>query len=155
MYKVDLRARVDGFLEKRLFTEGADVKEGDLLFAIEKGLYQAAVDEAQGGIVTAEASLKLADIEFSRQSELVQRNVGAQARLDEATAKQGEARGDAAARRRPRWKGRSSISATPTSARRSPAASAAPACRSAISSARRAGRWPRSSARIRSTSASR
>ncbi len=93
IYKVDLRARVDGFLEKRLFTEGADVKEGELLFAIEKGLYQAAVDEAKAGIVTGEASLKLADIEFSRQSELVQKNVGAQARLDEATAKQGEARG--------------------------------------------------------------
>ena len=93
IYKVDLRARVDGFLEKRLFTEGADVKEGELLFTIEKGLYQAAVDEAKAGIVTAEASLKLADIDFSRQSELVQKNVGAQARLDEATAKQGEARG--------------------------------------------------------------
>ena len=91
--KVDLRARVDGFLEKRLFTEGADVKDGELLFTIEKGLYQAAVDEANAGIVTAEASLKLADVEFTRQSELVQRNVGAQARLDEATAKQGEARG--------------------------------------------------------------
>ena len=47
--KVDLRARVDGFLEKRLFNEGADVKEGDLLFVIEKGLYQAAVDEAKAG----------------------------------------------------------------------------------------------------------
>ena len=93
MSKVDLRARVDGFLEKRLFTEGADVKEGELLFVIEKGLYQAAVDEAKAGIETAEATLKLADIDFSRQSELVQRNVGAQARLDEATAKQGEARG--------------------------------------------------------------
>ncbi len=34
--KVDLRARVDGFLEKRLFTEGADVAESDLLFVIEK-----------------------------------------------------------------------------------------------------------------------
>src|SRR5476649_1689866 len=44
MFKVDLRARVDGFLEKRLFKEGADVKEGELLFVIEKGLYQAAVD---------------------------------------------------------------------------------------------------------------
>ncbi len=91
--KVDLRARVDGFLEKRLFTEGADVKEGELLFTIEKGLYQAAVDEAKAAIVTAEASLKLADVEFDRQTELVQKNVGAQARLDEATAKQGEARG--------------------------------------------------------------
>jgi membrane fusion protein (multidrug efflux system) len=92
--KVDLRARVDGFLEKRLFTEGADVKEGDLLFTIEKGLYQAAVDQAKAAIVTAEATLKLADIEVARQTELVQRNVGAQARLDEVTAKQGEARGN-------------------------------------------------------------
>lgn len=91
--KVDLRARVDGFLEKRLFREGADVKEGELLLVIEKGLYQAAVDEAKAGVATAEASLKLADVEFNRQSELVQKNVGAQARLDEATAKQGEARG--------------------------------------------------------------
>jgi membrane fusion protein (multidrug efflux system) len=92
--KVDLRARVDGFLEKRLFTEGADVKEGDLLFVIEKGLYQAAVDQARAAIATAEATLKLADIEVGRQTELVQRNVGAQARLDEVTAKQGEARGN-------------------------------------------------------------
>jgi membrane fusion protein, multidrug efflux system len=92
--KVDLRARVDGFLQKRLFTEGANVKDGELLFTIEKGLYQAAVDEAKAAIVTAEASLKLADVDFARQSELVQKNVGAQARLDEATAKQGEARGN-------------------------------------------------------------
>ena len=91
--KVDLRARVDGFLEKRLFTEGADVKEGDLLFTIEKGQYQAAVDQAKAGIVTAEATLKLADIEVGRQTELLSKNVGAQARVDEVTAKQGEARG--------------------------------------------------------------
>ena len=92
--KVDLRARIDGFLEKRLFTEGADVKEGDLLFVIEKGLYQAAVDQAKAGIVTAEATLKQADIEVDRQSQLVARNAGAQAKLDEVTAKQGEARGN-------------------------------------------------------------
>jgi membrane fusion protein (multidrug efflux system) len=93
-FKVDLRARVDGFLEKRLFTEGADVKEGDLLFVIEKGLYRAAVDQAKASVATAEASLKLADIEFDRQSELVQRSVAAQARLDDVRAKQGEARGN-------------------------------------------------------------
>ena len=91
--KVDLRARVDGFLEKRQFTEGADVKEGDLLLVIEKGLYAAAVNEAKAGLEKAEAPLKLADIEFNRQSELVQRNVAAQARLDDTAAKQGEARG--------------------------------------------------------------
>lgn len=97
--KVDLRARVDGFLEKRLFTEGADVKEGDPLFVIEKGLYQAAVAQAKAALVTAEATLKLADIEYQRQSELVQRNVAAQARLDDTSAKQGEARGNVLARK--------------------------------------------------------
>jgi membrane fusion protein (multidrug efflux system) len=97
--KVDLRARVDGFLEKRQFTEGADVKDGDLLFVIEKGLYSAAVDEAKAALERAEAALKLADLEFTRQSELVQRNVGAQARLDEATAKQADARGSVLAQK--------------------------------------------------------
>jgi len=91
--KVDLRARVDGFLEKRLFTEGADVKEGDLLFVIEKGLYQAAVDQAKAALETAEATLKLADIDVDRQTQLLQRNVVAQVTLDQVTAKQGEARG--------------------------------------------------------------
>jgi membrane fusion protein, multidrug efflux system len=91
--KVDLRARVDGFLEKRLFEEGADVKDGDLLFVIEKGPYQAAVDQAAAAVVKAEATLKLADIEVARQAELVGKNVGTQQKLDEVTAKQGESRG--------------------------------------------------------------
>jgi membrane fusion protein, multidrug efflux system len=91
--KVDLRARVDGFLQKRLFEEGTDVREGDLLFVIEKGLYQAAVDQDQAALTKAQATLKLADIEIGRQTELVQKNVGTQAKLDEVTAKQGEARG--------------------------------------------------------------
>lgn len=93
-YKVDLRARIEGFLEKRLFTEGADVKEGELLFVIEKGLYQAAVDQAKAALLTAESTLKLADLEVDRQTQLFQRNVTAQATLDQATAKQGEARGN-------------------------------------------------------------
>ena len=90
--KVDLRARVEGFLEKRQFVEGADVKQGDLLLVIEKGLYQAALDEAKAGLAKAEADLKLAEVEFGRQKELFARNVGSQAKLDEVTAKQGEAR---------------------------------------------------------------
>ena len=94
--KVDLRARIDGFLEKRLFVEGADVKTNDLLFAIEKGMYQAAVDEIKGTVEKAQAALKLADIEVSRQTTLLARDVGAQARVDEAVAKQGQARGDLA-----------------------------------------------------------
>src|SRR3981081_285805 len=92
--KVDLRARVDGFLEKRLFAEGADVAESDLLFVIEKGLYQAAVDQAKAALETAQSTLKLADMEVDRQTQLFQRNVVAQATVDQVTAKQGEARGN-------------------------------------------------------------
>lgn len=91
--KVDLRARVDGFLEKRLFEEGADVNEGDLLFVIEKGLYQAAVEEAEGGLSRAQSALTLADIELDRQNQLFEKKISAKATLDQAIAKQAEARG--------------------------------------------------------------
>lgn len=94
--KVDLRARVEGFLEKRLFTEGADVKEGDLLYVIEQGPYKATVDEEKAAVEKAEAALKLADIEVERYTELVLKQAGTQARLDQATAEQGKSRGEVA-----------------------------------------------------------
>ncbi|MCU0937448.1 MAG: biotin/lipoyl-binding protein, partial [Gammaproteobacteria bacterium] len=71
--KVDLRARVQGFLEKRLFQEGADVKEGDLLFVIEKPPYVAAVADAKGAIERAQGALKLAEVEVDRYRELVKK----------------------------------------------------------------------------------
>ena len=61
--KVELRARVEGFLQKRLFEEGQDVKEGDLLFVIEPDFYKASVDEIKASIQKAEAALTLASIE--------------------------------------------------------------------------------------------
>jgi membrane fusion protein (multidrug efflux system) len=91
--KVELRARVDGFLEKRLFTEGQDVKQGDLLFVMEKGQYEAAVVQAQGAIESAEAALALTNIEVQRQTTLVAKNAAAQNQLDLAIAKQSEAKG--------------------------------------------------------------
>ncbi len=91
--KVELRARVDGFLEKRLFTEGQDVKQGDLLFVMEKGQYQAAVSQAEGTIESAKAGLALANIEVERQTALVAKNASPQNQLDLATAKQSEAKG--------------------------------------------------------------
>jgi membrane fusion protein, multidrug efflux system len=94
--RVDLRARVEGFLEKRLFTEGQDVKEGDLLFTIEKGQYRAAIEQINGTILKAEAALKLSNVEVQRQQTLVTKEVGTQAKLDQVHAKQGEAQGDLA-----------------------------------------------------------
>jgi membrane fusion protein (multidrug efflux system) len=94
--KVDLRARVEGFLEKRLFTEGQDVNEGDLLFIIEQAPYKAALSEIKATIERAQAALTLADLEVKRQSELVARQTGTQQKLDEAVASQGQARADLA-----------------------------------------------------------
>jgi membrane fusion protein (multidrug efflux system) len=92
--KVELRARVEGFLQKRLFTEGQDVKEGDLLFVIEQEPYKASVAEIKALIEKAQAGLTLANVEVDRASQLVARQTGTQQRLDEATAKQSDARGE-------------------------------------------------------------
>jgi membrane fusion protein (multidrug efflux system) len=94
--KVEVRARVEGFLQKRLFTEGQDVKEGDLLLVIEQEQYKASVDEIKASIVKAKAALALADIEVTRASELVARQTGTQQRLDQAKATQTDARGEVA-----------------------------------------------------------
>ena len=91
--KVELRARVDGFLDRRLFTEGQDVKQDDLLFVMEKGQYEAAVVQAQGAIESAKAGLALTNIEVERQTTLVARSAAPQNQLDLAVAKQKEAQG--------------------------------------------------------------
>ncbi len=90
--KVDLIARVDGFLEARPFTEGDMVEKGNLLFAIEKGPYEARLGEVDASIAAAQASLKLAQIEVDRQTTLVARQAAAQAVLDQVTAQADQAR---------------------------------------------------------------
>lgn len=92
--RVSIRARVTGFLEQQLFTEGADVQPGQLLFVIEKAPYEAAIAEIEATITRAQATLKLAALEVDRQGALVQRQAAARAKLDEAVARQGEAQGD-------------------------------------------------------------
>jgi biotin carboxyl carrier protein len=92
--KVDLRARVEGFLDQRLFEEGQEVKARDLLFVIEKAPYQAEIETVNAAIARAQATLDLAEIERRRQAELVRKQATAQAWLDEATGKAGEARAD-------------------------------------------------------------
>ncbi|HWL71094.1 MAG TPA: efflux RND transporter periplasmic adaptor subunit [Geminicoccus sp.] len=91
--KVEIIPRIEGFLERRAFTEGAVVAEGDVLFEIERDSYEAAVKSAQGSLQRAEAAAKLADLEVQRQTTLVRSQSAAQARLDEATAKKGDADG--------------------------------------------------------------
>ena len=54
--KVDIVARVAGFIEERNFTEGQQVKTGDLLFRIEQATYKAAVDQQQANLAKAKAT---------------------------------------------------------------------------------------------------
>ncbi len=54
---VDLRARVDGFLERLEFREGSDVRTGDLLFLIEQAPYQARVNAARARVAETQAIL--------------------------------------------------------------------------------------------------
>lgn len=54
---VDLRARVEGFLEKVNFKEGSDVRAGDLLYGIERAPYKARVDADRASIAQAQAIL--------------------------------------------------------------------------------------------------
>jgi len=89
--KVELIARVEGFLEARPFTEGSIVQEGDLLFAMEKGPYEARLGEVDADIAAAQAELTLAQLEVDRQTTLVAREAAAQAVLDQATAFAGKA----------------------------------------------------------------
>ena len=56
-YDVDIVARVDGYLEKRFFDEGATVKKGDLLFQIEPYSYAAKVSQAAANLRNSQAAL--------------------------------------------------------------------------------------------------
>jgi membrane fusion protein (multidrug efflux system) len=88
---VDLRARVSGFLEQRLFEEGSDVEAGDLLFVIERAPYEAKVARAEAELARARATFEEAQIGLRRTEQLRARNVASQAALDAATATRNEA----------------------------------------------------------------
>ena len=55
----EVRPQVDGIITKRLFEEGADVKEGQVLYQIESSSYQAKLDKAKGDLQYAKEQLRL------------------------------------------------------------------------------------------------
>src|SRR5690349_23197494 len=90
--KVDLRARVQGFLGPRLFKDGDEVKEGQVVFTIEKEPFEAAVDQRKAQLAAAEATLANADQQLARTAELTRKGNAPVAQLDQRTAEQGQAR---------------------------------------------------------------
>lgn len=73
---VDLRARVEGFLDSVNFADGAMVKEGDLLFRIQSQQYEANLQEAKAQLVSDQARLSRAETEYARAKRLFQEKAG-------------------------------------------------------------------------------
>lgn len=83
---VQVQAQVSGQIIARHFQDGADVKQGDLLFTIDPRPYQAALDQAQGQLAQTKAQLGLDQITLKRQQQLRARNVISPQDLDVAQA---------------------------------------------------------------------
>jgi RND family efflux transporter MFP subunit len=90
--QVDLVARVQGFLQSIDYQDGAFVKQGTTLFTIEPETYKLKLEQAQAAEAGAQASLKQAEADFQRQSELVARQAVSQATLDTSTSTRDNAR---------------------------------------------------------------
>ena len=97
--RVDINARIDGYLAEVAFTEGSMVQAGDLLFRIESGVYEANVAQARANLASANAAEKLTKLSYERSRELVSRKTVSQAQLDQDLAKYEEAQANVAARR--------------------------------------------------------
>lgn len=83
---VDLVARVQGFLQAINYQDGSLVKAGTTLFTIEPETYKLKLEQAQAAEVGAQATLKQAELDFKRQTDLVQRQAVSQATLDTSTS---------------------------------------------------------------------
>ena len=86
--RVALLARVTAFLDKRLFTEGSEVKEGDLLYSLEQGPFQADFMAKQAALEQVNALLLNANQTLSRQQALLNTPAGQRSNYDQAIAQQ-------------------------------------------------------------------
>jgi membrane fusion protein, multidrug efflux system len=92
--KVDIVARVPGFIEERNFTEGQLVKKGDLLFRIEQDTYKAAVDQQEANLAKAKATEVNAALQLQRGQELIKGQNIPQATVDQRAADERTAQAD-------------------------------------------------------------
>jgi membrane fusion protein (multidrug efflux system) len=86
--RVAVTARVTAYLEQRLFTEGAEVKQGDLLYRLERAPFEAAVQQQEAAVAEASAKLANANIQLSRAQSLLATPAGQRSNVDDAIANQ-------------------------------------------------------------------
>ncbi|MGB0683538.1 MAG: efflux RND transporter periplasmic adaptor subunit [Magnetovibrionaceae bacterium] len=92
MNRVEIRARVSGFLDSVNFGEGEVVEEGQLLFVIDPRPFEAELAVAQAGLEGARTRLNLADRELKRGEQLLKRNTISREQVDERRAARETAR---------------------------------------------------------------
>ncbi len=97
--KVEVRARVAGFLREVTFVEGQVVKAGDMIYEIEREPFAAQVALAQAQVERAEADAKNASLQAQRGRELVRTNTIAQSTQDQRVADADSASANVSARR--------------------------------------------------------
>jgi membrane fusion protein, multidrug efflux system len=83
--QVNIQARVDGFLDKRVYTEGSIVKAGQVLFLMDMKPFQAQVDAAKAQVSKSQAAVDTAKSNLDRVKPLTQAEALSQKDLDDAT----------------------------------------------------------------------
>jgi membrane fusion protein (multidrug efflux system) len=86
--RVALTARVTAFLDQRLFIEGTEVKQGDLLYRLERGPFEAAVQQQEAAVADTSARLANANIQLARAQSLLATPAGQRSNVDDAVANQ-------------------------------------------------------------------
>jgi membrane fusion protein (multidrug efflux system) len=89
--EVEIRARVDGFLERRMYTEGTLVKEGQVLFVMDRKPFEAALQSAKGALAQQQARLLVTKQNLARVIPLAAQNALSKKDLDDATGNEKQA----------------------------------------------------------------
>jgi membrane fusion protein (multidrug efflux system) len=88
--EVDIKPRVSGYIEQRLFEDGSEVKKGDTLYGIDPRPYQATLDSAQAKLRNDQAALKFWQAEVDRYSKLAKVGAGSVEEKQKAIATRDE-----------------------------------------------------------------
>lgn len=86
IYSVDLVARINGYLQKKLYNDGDYVKKGQPLFIIEQTEYSIALSDAEASLKSARAQAKKADADYKRAKELVEKDYISKSTFDDRLA---------------------------------------------------------------------
>ena len=86
--RVALTARVTAFINQRLFVEGSEVNQGDLLYRLERAPFEAAVQQQEAAVADTSSRLTNANIQLARAQSLLSTPAGQRSTVDDAIANQ-------------------------------------------------------------------